>query len=1514
MELNHAQRVADGVRRRTGSANAREFALRLWSRVPTDDLAGRAVEDDIGASIAGYHVFETHDADEIVVRVDNLQGAAHTSVYVVTQNTPFVTDSVLMALSHDGVVAHHISNVVLAVVRGRAGRVQRIACAGPDGAGEVVIYAEIDRLPDDALRALQDRVRRALEDVAVAVGDFKETVARIDLLIGELGNAAIERGEVQEAIAFLEWLRAERFVFLGYREFTYADGWIRQVETPVLGVMRNRPRATDRRLDDQAAEVKAFLLQPRPLVFSKSGTRSMVHRFAYPDYVGVRRFNTAGDVIGEAGFLGLYTSKVYLEHPNRIPVVRGKVAAVIARANLDPLGFDGKVLAQVLAMYPRDELFEIDTDVLFDTATAVTYIHERRRTRVFVRYDPYGLFVNCLVYIPRDLYDTQARKRIQAILVKAFDAEDSQFVPYFSESVLVRLQVVLRIRPGSRGRVEPAVLQAKIVEAIRDWAADFKSAVLSRFGETAGRELHDDFADAFPAGYRERYSVDAAADDVAIIATLTEPGAVAIRLYRRRDESADVFHIKLFRLSSPLPLFDVFPVIGNLGVAVCGERAYSIGRSSGLIASVQDFEVMYRAPLALSEIEGRVGDALQQILGRTSRDDDGFNRLVLSAGLTWRQANVLRAYARYLKQVKFGFSLEFIFGSLDAHAPIAAKLFELFSQRFDPMRSLPETSDLRASIVADLDAVVSLNEDRVLRRFLELIEATTRTNFFVQPERDHLSLKLEPRRLNGLPEPVPQFEIFVLSPSTEGVHLRYGRIARGGVRWSDRVEDYRTEVLGLVKAQVTKNALIVPTGAKGGFVVRDARATGLSAYQTFVHGLLDVTDTIAGGRTETPAGVRRHDGDDPYLVVAADKGTASFSDAANEIARRRSFWLSDAFASGGSNGYDHKRMGITARGAWISVARHFSERNIDVAADPLTVVGIGDMSGDVFGNGMLLSRAIRLVAAFDHQHIFIDPDPNASRSFAERKRLFELDGSSWSDYDHSLISTGGGVFDRSCKSIAISEQMRQVFGIDANAVTPDALIHRLLKARVDLIFNGGIGTYVKSDTETDEQVGDRANDQVRVNASDLGCSVICEGGNLGLTQPARVAFALRGGSVNADFVDNSAGVDCSDHEVNIKILLSLAQSTQDLSRQERNSLLAKTSTAVANLVLANNAQQATCLALAEKHCRGHKAEYARFIDVMEARDALDRSLEHLPGGEEILERGLTRPELAVLMAYAKTHLKNEILSAKLHDARSFAAELSSPFPDLPKRRFGGLLPEHPLRPEIIATQVANDIVHHMGITFVVHLDESVGASIKDVVRCYHATVGIFALREQFRALANDPSLDLPARDERMLGLIRLGRVATRWLLQHHDDEDDLSALVERIRLQFNAIALPDDLTVSLPIIDAASRHGSPLGQSFENYREIGTELGFEALAQRIKDLTPSSMWQAIERDQLLDDLVAHWSDFAARIGAFDQWRSQHSQLAKACLAAVDVAIRTQAPDASVFSITCRRLGALLRSS
>jgi glutamate dehydrogenase len=1229
--------------------------------------------------------------------------------------------------------------------------------------------------------------------------------------------------------------------------------------------------------------------------------------------VGITRFDADGKVVGERRFLGLYSHTAYHASPREIPILRRKYDEVLARAAYPRDSHNEKALIEILESYPRDELFQISQDDLFDTAMGILHLGERQRLRLFIRADRFGRFLSCLIFIPRDRFNTDNRRRIETILRDAFDATSVDYTTRVSESVLVRLHYMVYCEPRLRD-FDVADLERRIVTATRSWVDDVEEALIEEEGEERGNALRRIYGDAFPPSYRSDWVARSALVDIRRIEEL-EPGGIAMSLYRPLEAPEGVLRAKLYRADTPLTLSSMLPLFENMGVQVADERPYEIRRHEGSPVWIYDFGLTHEGDddrLAGDELREAFQDAFIRAW-EGEVENDGYNRLVLQAGLGWRQIAVLRAIAKYLRQAGTTFSDTYVERAMCAHPQIARQIVGLFEARFDPARSDRDAHRRIEEIDQAIDAVESLDQDQILRSFLAIVSSMLRTNFFQTGAngrpKHYLSFKLDPQKLPWLPQPRPQFEIFVYAPEVEGVHLRGGRVARGGLRWSDRREDFRTEVLGLMKAQMVKNAVIVPVGAKGGFVVKRADADGVECYRTFIRGLLDITDNIApDGGLIAPADVVRYDGDDPYLVVAADKGTATFSDIANGVAAEYDFWLGDAFASGGSAGYDHKAMGITAKGAWESVKRHFRELGRDIQSEDFTVVGVGDMSGDVFGNGMLLSEHIRLVAAFNHREIFIDPNPDAAATCPERKRLFQTPGSSWSDYDTNLISEGGGVWPRTVKSIELSPQAREALAIqEAGALAPNEVIRAILRAPVDLFWNGGIGTYVKASTETHADAGDKANDALRVDGAELRCAVVGEGGNLGLTQRARIEYALAGGRINTDAIDNSAGVDCSDHEVNIKILLNQVVAEGDLTVKQRNALLEEMTEAVAAAVLQDNYEQTETLSLAEANAKGMLDVHERLIRWFESRRGLDRELEALPDDEEIAERkrehgGLTRPELSVILAFSKIQLYGELLESDVPEDPYLSSELEQYFPSPLPERFDAQMQTHRLRREIAATRVVNNILHGGGTTFVFRLHEETGASSADIARAYTVAREIFQMRPNWHEIERlDNTVPADVQLQLLLEGRRVIERAARWLLRNRRRPLDIAATVEyfgpgaaelydtlpqlladddaepilRRAESFEEAGVPAPLArrvaglstmfATLDIVDITEQSERSLADVARVHFQLGSQLNLHWLRDRTFELPRDDRWKALARAALRDDLYGIHRELTAAV-------------------------------------------------
>jgi glutamate dehydrogenase len=1508
------------------AAAYREFVRQYYHWVPARDLADRDPADLGGAVVAHWRTARTRAPGEAKVHVYNPDpdedgwSSPYTVIDIVSDDMPFIVDSVTMELSRQGHGIELIIHPVMRVVRDAEGELTEVLEQGgtaPGFVAESIIHAEVAHESDpERLGVLGAGIELVLEEVRAAVEDWGPMRGRATALGIDLRRQAppIEAHELAEAREFLTWLADDHFTFLGYREYELRDhgdgGELAVVDGSGLGILRGVPREPVKRLDDRRLEVAR---SADPLVLTKANSRATVHRPSYMDYVGVKRFAPDGTVIGECRFLGLYTTTAYKSSPRDIPLLRDKVEAVLATAGFPPDSHDAKGLIDIMESLPRDLLLQIDGDELFAIAIGILGLGERQRVRLFVTRDQLDRFVACTLCLPRDRFHTENRLLAGQILAEEFDGDQVDWRLQLTESLIVRVDYVIHTPRGVPEDVDVAEVESRIARETRAWTDDLRAALISAHGEHRGAELLDQYRDAFPPGYRADNRAAQAVQDIDDIEELRAGGRPILTTYRRAAESVNNVRCQLLT-ATPVSLSAVVPVFEHMGARVVDERPYEVRPRDLSAVWMYDFGLTVD-PDGLD----RAGDAFAEVFLAAwsgELEDDRLNGLVMAAGLSGREIGVLRAILRYLRQAPVAFSQTYMTQTMLANAEIAARLVRLFMARFDPDRpDRAEAEDLDGELDEAIDAVQSLDEDRILRSFLAVVRAMLRTNYFRrdgdgQPPA-HLSFKLDPLQLDLLPRPRPQFEIFVYAPGVEGVHLRGGKVARGGIRWSDRREDFRTEVLGLMKAQMVKNALIVPVGSKGGFVLKRPPAGGrgelmtecVSCYRTFLRGLLDLTDNRAGSEIVPPPRVVRYDDDDPYLVVAADKGTATFSDFANEISAEYDFWLGDAFASGGSHGYDHKAMGVTARGAWESVKRHFRELGTDIQREEFTVVGIGDMSGDVFGNGMLLSEHTKLLAAFNHAHVFLDPDPDPAASYAERRRLFELPGSAWSDYDPEVISRGGGVYPRTAKSIRLSPEIREALGIEAERLAPADLIRELLRAPVDLLFNGGIGTYVKAEDEPNAAAGDRANDAVRVNGSELRCRVVGEGGNLGFTQPGRIEYALRGGpdesggAINNDAIDNVAGVNCSDHEVNIKILLGDLVAAGEMTFDERNELLAAMTDEVGEQVRYASYAQTEALSLEVAQSVSMLEVHARLIRALEQTASLDRELEHLPSEKTIearhgQRRGLVSPELAVVMAHSKIQIYTALLASDVPEDPYLARDLTRYFPPPLPERYSERMREHHLRRELIATIVSNQLVDRAGVTFFFRLAEETGADIATLARAFAVAREVFAMRDFWDAVeALDNRIEAGTQLAMLNEARRLVERAARWLVRSGArGRLDISAMVDRFAPAAEILsgALPevlrgqdreafDDRLAELQgagapeplarrvasmqallyvfdiVVEAASTE-RPQDQVMDAYFDIGARLGLDWLRDRIFELPRDDRWQALARTALRDDL------------------------------------------------------------
>ncbi|MDP5072196.1 MAG: NAD-glutamate dehydrogenase [Congregibacter sp.] len=1570
----------------------------FFSRFSAEDMRHRSPDNLYGMLYGLLRFMQDWAGDAPKVRLLNPQISSHgwestaTIVAILCRDVPFCTASVRGEINQRNLGIHCLASCNLRVQRDAAGQLQALLDGDTDAVDaspESLLFFEITRHSDLAeLDELRDSLQHILEEVAVVVNDFGLMRERLDEARQSIAEAACVSSEFRdEAIAFIDWLRSDHMTFLGYEHLRIEQGEITVDAGRSLGVLRRRETRGVMDLRHDIAWMPPQEFHRRQLSFGKSRQRARVHRQAYPDYVEVKTYDASGLVTGQHRFLGHYTAAVYNMDPAAIPILRRKVDQVLALSGLSEEEHDGRELKRVLELMPRDELFQSSTADLFSTTSAVNRIQERRQTRLFVREDAHGKFVSCLLYMPRDRYTTQRRVSIQRILSKAFAAEESEFNTQFTESVLVRVYFVLRVNPMHKHEYDVNEIEEQIVQATLAWKDRLRLRLLEEFGEERGEQLMRELGQGFAPGYRDDFDPRVAVLDIRHMLALKSSDRLGMNLYRQLEEKDDHLKLRLYRMDSPLPLSDVLPILENLGLRVVAERAYPVRAAGDTRYWIQEFSLIYSLAknIDLEQVREEFEDAFSRIWYGEA-ESDSFNRLLLGSRLSWREIALLRAYACYLGQINFPYSRSYVAETMAAHLPISASIVELFLTRFSPAFDGDEDwrvqreQAVRERILLALDGVENLGQDRIIRQYLELITATVRTNFFQQGDngdsKSYFSFKLRPRDIPEIPKPAPLFEIFVYSPQVEGVHLRGGKVARGGLRWSDRLEDFRTEVLGLVKAQQVKNAVIVPVGAKGGFVAKrlspdmsrdEVQEEGIACYKTFIRGLLDITDNREDDRIIRPELTVCKDEEDPYLVVAADKGTATFSDIANSLSDEYGFWLGDAFASGGSVGYDHKKMGITARGAWVSVERHFREMGVNVATTDFSVVGIGDMSGDVFGNGMLLSRHIRLLAAFNHMHIFVDPNPDPERSFVERERLFALPRSGWSDYDTSLISAGGGVFSRNAKSVPISEAMKTCFGITAHHLTPTELISAILRSDIDLLWNGGIGTYVKSSSETHMDVGDKANDALRVNARDLRCKVIGEGGNLGVTQLARTEFALIGGRSNTDFIDNAGGVDCSDHEVNIKILLDAIVARGDLTEKHRNELLEGMTESVSELVLANNYRQVQAISIAEREAQVRSGEYRRLISTLEDSGRLDRELEFLPADEVLADRrtknlGLMRPELAILISYSKAILKEELIASDLGSDAFLLRAVTTAFPAKLNEIYPDDLAEHRLRREIMCTQVANDIVNRMGLNFVLRQQKATGAPVEDVARAYTAAMEIFGISSLWESIeALDFSVASAVQIDMMLDVIRLVKRATRWILRNRRHRISPTVMIKEFCAGVTELqqALPELLrgraaeqyesrladyceagvsaetaarvagcmhaATALAIVDVSTQTSNELIEVATLYYHLGERLELDWFGAQVLASKVDNEWQAMAREAYMEDL--QWQqctltqgvlrlrcDNPDLVACITAWEVQETALLKRWRDMLSELHTTSSPDFAMFAVANRELLDLAQSS
>ena len=1516
------------------------FSSRLFENMAKEDLDKRIDVDLYGAALSLFNVFNEASQDAPVIKVFNPERGVdgwqseNTIVQIVVRDLPFLVDSVRMALNRQSITSHLLLHTPVKVNRNDEGQVTEFVDLkkGEASFTQTVFFIEIDRQSNtEQLEKLEQELANVLQDVSVAVDDWQPMQAKLAECIAEAQKAKAQNKENRDkSLEFLNWVANHNFTLMGYREYKVAevqgDIEISGNDDTSLGLMKNRP-STSRLLSTLSEAGRAESLSDNILVLTKTDSKSNVHRPAYMDYIGIKRFDSKGKVVGEHRFIGLYGANFYNSSVNDIPLLRDKLNTIMEHSSFAAGSHGYKALLNVLETYPRDELIQADNEHLAEVATGVLQMQERDMTKLFVRKDKFDRYYSCMVFVRRERYNTQLRRDSQEIFRQAIGGEGNvEFTTYFSESPLARTHYIVRAADQDV-EINVKDIENNLIEAARTWEDKLATALTKKFGGAKGKELASKYAKAFPRGYKEEVLPSTATVDISYLENLSDDNKLEMVFYRSQEAvDKNAVRLSLYHKDEPIFLSDVLPILENFGLRVIGETPYAVATENGE-NWVMDFTMMLTSGdnSDFKKTQTLFQEAFANVWA-DQLENDGFNRLILGAKLSGREASVIRAYAKYMRQIGVTFSQAYIESTFDRYPEIAGKLVDLFVLKFKPGKNNEKKYEkAKEALLVDLDNVANLDDDRIIRLYITLMDATLRTNFYQGAadgsDKPYISFKLLPELIPEVPLPRPKFEIFVYSPRIEGVHLRGGKVARGGLRWSDRMEDFRTEVLGLVKAQQVKNTVIVPNGSKGGFVCkqldkvsgRDAFfAEGQDCYRTFIRGLLDVTDNIVQGEVVPPVDVVRHDEDDTYLVVAADKGTATFSDIANSISEEYNFWLGDAFASGGSVGYDHKKMGITARGAWESVKRHFREMGVDCQTTDFTCVAVGDMAGDVFGNGMLLSKHTRLQGAFNHMHIFIDPNPDSASSYKERKRMFELPRSSWEDYNKELISAGGGIFSRSAKSIPLSSEMKKMLGTKKASLTPNELIKALLRMPVDLFWNGGIGTYIKAKSETDAQVGDRATDLVRINGSELKAKVFGEGGNLGATQLGRIEFAQSGGRINTDFVDNVGGVDCSDNEVNIKILLNQLVNEGELTKKHRDQLLYDMTDDVSDIVIKDCYRQTHSISITELKGVNLLKEQTRFIHTLEKSGKLDREIEFLPSDEEIAERqaqglGFTRPELSVLVAYGKMVLKEQFAIDEIDQNPYYLSQLIGAFPPKLQEKYKDQIQQHPLRKEIIATKLANEVVNDMGLNFVERMKEETGASVEEILTCYMMAREIFSMPSIWAKVEElDNKIPNIVQTEMLHQMRRTVRRAARWFLRHRDKSLNLEQTVAFYKPAFDKLTTHlDDYLVKaeaeqlasgksefvregvsaevaayvaqlssifsiMDIADVAANLDRDIELVTRLYFQLGSELGLHWFLDQITNQPVGNHWQALARASYREELDWQQRALTAAVLHFDE--------------------------------------------
>jgi glutamate dehydrogenase len=1607
---NLLERVLKFSQENKASKNFLDFIEIFYSDSEAEDFESYSNEDLYKSALFSFEFFSSKKRGELKIRAWNpakeKEGFASDFTYVdiISDDMPFIVDSTVLNLDKGGIRIKNIIYPIFLVSRDKDNKLQKLSSVnfGKDELQESVTQLHIDKITsNEELIAIEEKIRKILETLSLIVSDWELMLKMIKDAQSQIDNAkkiGKSDKEIAEIKEFISWISAGNFVFLGAKEFDIrqvekGEYRLEEVKNSGLGIFRSpyedmRPEV----LNCSHAEVSGSVTNPYAIEIVKSRYRSRIHRISNAERIRIQKISANGEVVGEYRVAGLFTTSSYHDSINKIPLLRDKVAKVIADSKYIKGSHNYKELISTLQSYPRDELFQIDAEDLLKKASGIVAICGRSQVKFFARKDKFDRFVSCLIFSPRDRSNSDLREKIKEYLAKVFNGEIADSFIQISDSNLMRLHVIVRTNKGIPS-FDEAQIESEIAKMTRIWSDELRFAIQAKYDEEKRIALFAKYKNSFSVSYTNRFDPRRAAIDIEKIEKCLDEDGVVFNLYKSSESlPEDVSELKIYSPRKEIILSEIMPILESFGFSVIQEHTYAVSIEQDIKVRTQTKVWVHYFHLNLSRHGHKFNERIRKNFERAivsiwsgETQVDFFNRLVIAADLSWKQVYVLRAYLKYLHQAGFRYNQQYVADVLVRYPQLVRLLIELFQSKFNP--SLEEDFAKRKVLIEKISAAIEdalkqvkdALDDVVIRRIYAVISATLRTNYYQVVDghnfKGYISLKFDCKKIPELPLPLPYAEIFVYSARVEALHLRGGKVARGGLRWSDRHEDFRTEILGLVKAQMTKNAVIVPVGSKGGFVVKkntlgmtrdEIQKEGIECYKIFLRGLLDVTDNVVNGKIQHPANVVMHDAADPYLVVAADKGTATFSDIANSVSAEYNFWLGDAFASGGSVGYDHKKMGITAKGGWISVMRHFREMGRDTQTQDFTCVGIGDLAGDVFGNGMLLSRHIRLVAAFNHMHIFFDPDPVAATSFEERQRMFNLPRSSWLDYDKSLISKGGGIFERSAKSITLSPEMKEVLAVEEDEMTPNELIRAILRAPVDLLWNGGIGTYVKAADETDLDVGDRANDVLRINGGELRCRVVGEGGNLGFTQKGRIEYVLTGGRANTDAMDNSAGVDCSDHEVNIKIALTAAMRSGKLTLDERNKVLESMTNEVSHLVLEDNRLQTQAISIA--FSQGHNAlgDQGQFLYRLEKSGLLNRKIEFLPSKKEIEKRqvdrvGLTRPELCVMLAYAKMDIYNHLLVSDLVKDKYFESELTSYFPSVMQEKFAEEISTHQLRNEIIATQITNFVVNRIGITFISQICQDSGFSLVEVVKNFIIACDSFRIREVWEEIEKlDGKVSSEIQMQMFLSANKLLERSVLWLLRNQTKSDvtatvmrfrkitdELSSVLARVlakasresferkieryclnnvdRKLASRIAALDPIASAFDIAEISESSKLDIETISKVYFEVGTRFSLKWLRSRLSKSTIDNYWQKLSAKTIMEDIYSYQMRIAKAVvdssnedkklcktDALTAWIEKMDFLVERFDNFIDD-LKTQSnPDLSVFVVALNRLKPLVK--